>query len=130
MGEWIAQEVVRQLEPKLDKLMKTQLEIIADLKAQTLALVEIGKTLQATLIILEKVATETKALKDKIVVLEEAVRNQTGASPELEAAMADAVAQVAILQATVALASSKVQEVDALVPDAPAEPQPAQPAPA
>lgn len=119
--EWFkAWEAINQERHR--QIMATQQEIIDKLKAQAVTLVTLGTKVEATTSQVNKVATETATLKTKIQELQEAIENQTGASPELLAAAEAVDAQLAILDTQVNATKSAAQAADDAVPDA--EPTP------
>jgi hypothetical protein len=92
--DWATKHDLKHIEKKLDQIMATQAEIVAQLA-----------TVKSTL---DKVATEETALMDKIAELQAIIAATPDATPELVAAVQAVADQAGVL--------------DALVPDAPPAP--------
>lgn len=99
-----------QLRKAIDKVMATQKEIADQLTAANEALTAVGAGVT-------KIGTETDGLLQKIKDLEDAINNQTNATPEL-------VAAFEAVKATVESLGTLVTSVDDKVPD-PVVPPPA-----
>jgi peptidoglycan hydrolase CwlO-like protein len=104
---------------QLKDIMATQKEIAADIAALTQSVKDIGTTVDTAVVEINKVGAETDKSLQLIKDLQDALANQTNASPELVDAVAALTTQVGTLSTSVGAAKAAVQAVDDKVPDAP-----------
>lgn len=95
----------------------TQAEVTAQLNAATTAIAAIGTAVDSAVVEINKVGTETDASLKLITDLQNAINNQTDASPELVAAAAALATQVGVVAASAASAQTAIQAVDDKIPD-------------
>jgi len=108
---------LHNIEHKLDKIIMTQAEVTAQLNAATTAIAAIGTAVDSAVVEINKVGTETDASLKLITDLQNAINNQTDASPELVAAAAALATQVGVVAASAASAQTAIQAVDDKIPD-------------
>jgi hypothetical protein len=97
--------LLNQMHEELHTIMANDAELVAQLNAVNTTLTDVAANV-------DKIGTETDLLLVKITELENALANAGNSSPEVDAALAAVTAQAGVVQ-------SKVQGVDAKVPDAP-----------
>lgn len=103
---------------KVNTIMATQAELAAALEAANTALSDVGDKIDAALPEVTKIGTETQTLITAIANLTAIISAGGGTSPEVDAALAKVQASADRLKTSSDSLTGKLQEVDALVPDA------------
>jgi len=106
------------LAKQLKKIMATQQEITARLATATAAIKDLGDGVDEIKAEVDNIGKETDASLKLIKDLQDAIANQTGASPELVAAADALEAQLGTSKAAVDAAKVVVKGVDDKIPDA------------
>ncbi len=127
--DWLGWERVSQTEKRHEEIIKllkgimaTQAEIVAQLTAVKDQLVAANGRLTTITTIATKIGTETDGLKQRITDLEDAVNNQTNASPELVAAFNAVKEQVDAQGTAIDSLQAGITAVDDKVTDVPPTP--------
>jgi len=108
---------LHNIENKLDKIMATQADIVTQLNAATQNIAAISTAVDAAVVEINKVGVETDTSLKLIKDLQDAINNQTNATPELVAAAQALADQVGVAAASATAAQSAIQVVDDKIPD-------------